>query len=218
MKTKINALRLGSALLAIAIHIPQTAPANLISVYNSYAVVSIDGGSRQWYNASGSGNPAFSTFAPELDVGQNLYLGGQARTQNPVNGAGVTVTMFWRLRAEGDPGQFTNTVSSGNFALPYRNTQSGYDRWEQHPVPGETPGSITHNVDVLNGIGPGDYRLQVWYNATDGNVTVWDSNSGANFTSGIISVVPEPSTSLLMLLGALGIMGVRRRIRTTTPA
>lgn len=185
------------------------AHADLIQVYNSYAIISIDGGGRQWYNNSGSGNPAFSTFGPELEVGQNLYLGGQARTQDPMTG--VTVTMFWRLRQEVDPGQFTSTVAFGDFSLPFRNTQSGYDRWEQHPVPGQTPGSTSHSVDVLDGIGPGNYQLNIWYNATDGNVTVWDSNGGANFNSGTITVIPEPGTMGLLVIGLFGAYVVRRK-------
>lgn len=180
--------------------------ADLTQVYHTFIIFSEDLGARQWYNASGSGNPALPASLGEFDFSQTLHLGGQARTQD--TGAGTTVTMFWRIR-EADT---ANTVNFGDFSLPYRNTPSNYDRWEQHPVPGSTPGSTSHDVNLLDGLAAGDYDLSIWFNATRGSTTVWDSDGGNNYNTSF-SVIPEPGTMALLGIGLLSAWGLRRRLR-----
>ncbi|HMP89572.1 MAG TPA: hypothetical protein PJ991_05200 [Kiritimatiellia bacterium] len=163
----------------------------------TYVVLSENLGSRQWFDAgANSANPDFVSQSFTNKLGDSLHIGGQAQTYAPI--FGTVVTMFWRVREETSPGVYS-TVSSGSFLLPYRNQQGNNDRWEQNPIPGQTPGSTTHDVDILKNIPIGVYQIQVWYRAQNGSTTLWDSNSGANYSARLVitpnSNMPPPGIS-----------------------
>ncbi|HMP72230.1 MAG TPA: hypothetical protein PKE55_03110 [Kiritimatiellia bacterium] len=189
MKSWVVRCGLLTGLLVGMVVFVQPAKGQLSWLGSTYVVLSEDLGSRQWFDAgANTANPDFVGHTFTMTLGQTLHVGGQAQTFAPT--VGTVVTMFWRLRQADESGSYT-TVVSGNFTLPYRDRSGNNDRWDQHPVPGQTPGSTNHDVNVLSGIGLGTYQFQVWYRAQQGEVTIWDSNGGQNY-SATLNVIVGP--------------------------
>ncbi len=178
-------------ILCLALATSTTLNAQTLSWFGAtFAVVSVDEGSREWLRAGTSTfHDPFHGHHFAVHQGQTLHLGGQAQTFPQVYG--VSVRMFWQVRQEVAPGT-SLIVQSGNFPLPHRDQMNNNDRWEQHPVPGSTPGDPAHNVNVLAGLTPGQYLLQVWYRAQQGDTTIWDTRDGANYTA-TLTIETDPN-------------------------
>ena len=160
----------------------------------------------EWYRASGPENagwPNLSTTvfdAMDFGIVSSLTLGGQAATWQG-SSPETTTTMFWEV-FEG-----TASQASGDINLGWVNNAGGEygtdSTWE----------NMT-GVDVASGLADGSYTVAVWFKAVQlgtPDVTVWDSNDGANYTADF-QTIPEPATMSLLGLGALA-MVLRRKIR-----
>ena len=80
---------------------------------------------------------------------------------------------------------------------------SGDQKWSQ----------ISGTPDLLSGLAPGDYDLEVYFKATSNEGDRYDSRGGANYVASFAIVIPEPATFMLGLLGMLTVVAMGRRCR-----
>ncbi len=111
-------------------------------------------------------------------------------------------------------GAFINySIDGGAFvpvSIPFNedniNATTGDQRWA----------STTNAINVLTGLGNGAHTLSFFASAPTNGVNadpqIFDSNSGNNFTASF-SVVPEPGSFALALLGSVGLLTLRRQRR-----
>ncbi len=138
-----------------------TTPA-LSAVSNSYIFVGQSPESATWYNGS-------ATYQTENFNGKNLgsvttpiYLGAEITTAPVLEG--VVVRMFYQI----------NVLTVKEVLLPH-NSDNGTtsSKWKS------TSGT---NVFADYSLTKGEtYQLKVWFNATQGATTLWDSNNSANY-------------------------------------
>ncbi len=146
-----------------------------------------------WYNCSGSwGSGAFNNR--DFGVLTALVLGANASTWWTDSGSHryeTVVEMGFNVDGTGDH----------YLALPWLDYGFNNDRWEQMT-----------GVDVFAYLGAGtDHYVDVWFRATGGGNTVWDSNNSANYKA-FFTTIPEPAATALLALGA-ACLALRRRTR-----
>lgn len=124
--------------------------------------------------------------------------GGDVFSQNNVN---------WRVyEISATPGSFANfnlgftSNATFNGADGQSYGGSGDQKWAQA---GSTP-------NILSGLLPGDYKLEVYFSGNGNEGTFFNNNGGPNYIANF-SVTPEPSKALLTLFGIAGVALRRRR-------
>lgn len=124
--------------------------------------------------------------------------GGDVYSQNNVN---------WRVYPVGSPsGSFSNFnlgfTSNASFGGADGQTYSGGgdQKWAQ---PGSTP-------NILAGLLPGDYSLEVYFSGNGNEGTFFNNNGGGNYVASF-TVTPEPSKAMLVVFGLMGMLVRRRR-------
>jgi hypothetical protein len=174
-------------------------------IWGGYVVLEINGGGNQFYkleNPDDNFTPSFNgtnlgTFDPNVN---ELFLrGGEALTFKN-DGSDVTGAILqWRIFQSGFPeGSFSG------IGLPFaENLGDGGDQKWQHQ---------NANINLLAGLAPGTYTLQVYVQAESSDGTHFLNAGGSNY-SATFTVVPEPSS--LSLLAGPALLGawfyVRRR-------
>ena len=152
-------------------------------------------GATAWYDGSTTWAGTTWDSAPDLgtiDLGDALYLGGELQSYDT---SGDTASMWYRINS----GTYTE------IALPYLEPANSNDKWQ-----------AMYSTDVASGLSAGTYTVDVYFHTTDNDVptTVYDNNSGNDYTGATFTVaaVPEPGTLTLLGLGlASGIAMLRRR-------
>lgn len=138
-----------------------TTPA-LSAISNSYIFVGQSPESATWYNGS-------ATYQTENFNGKNLgsvttpvYLGAEITTAPVLEG--VVVKMFYQI----------NDLTVKEVLLPHDSDNGATSsKWKS------TSGT---NVFADYSLVKGEtYQLKVWFNATQGATTLWDSNNSANY-------------------------------------
>jgi hypothetical protein len=140
---------------------------SLSSLSDSYIFVGADPAAATWYNAN-------ATFQTENFHNKNLgsvtapiFLGGEIKTAPVLEGT-VTVKMFYQI----------DDLTVNELVLPFNETASGKSKWKS------TAGTnVFTGASLVNG---NTYSLKVWFNATDGTSTLWDSNNMANYVASFI--------------------------------
>ncbi len=170
----------------------QTTP-SLSSTSNSYIFVGQDPATAQWYNGSASAQSENFNGKNLGSVTSPLYLGGELTTAPVIDG--VTVKMFYQIDEM--------AVKEMNLSW-IENYGTESSKWKS-----------TAGINVLDGYTltkSTTYNLKVWFNATDGTATLWDSNNSANyiatFTYDINTGIDESKPSL-KLSGSNGKISVR---------
>lgn len=171
-------------------------------IFESYGIIKINASTNVYYDMQATTvNPDFQganfgTF--NTGVGNTLTLvGGEIKTFKN-GGSDVTGAFFnYRVFKVGDsPGSFIE------FGLPFG---------ANLPAPGDQRWDKTNqNVNLLSGLGNGNYTLEVFARATATGPTQthFSNNGGANYTASF-TVIPEPASAVLGLLGS--VLLVRRR-------
>jgi len=170
-------------------------------IFESFGIIKINASTAVYYDMqAATGNldfqgASFGTF--NSTVGNTLTLvGGEIKTFKN-SGSDVTGAFFdYRVFKVGDtPGSFNE------FSLPFNSNlpSAGDQMWDK----------TDENVDLLAGLSNGDYTLEVFARATSTDGDHFSNSGGSNYTASF-TVVPEPSSALLGLLGA-GLLLRRRR-------
>lgn len=130
----------------------------------------------------------------------------------------------WELRTWGDNAAGAAMwISVSAVGGPYNHQEwwqtnseiiSGTDRLWTGYVDGGSQGGDAFQLNILNGLDPGNYQLQVYIRAWGADPGEdWDSNNGANYTANFtVTPIPEPATMSLLGLGALA-MVLRRKLK-----
>ena len=138
-----------------------TTPA-LSAVSNSYIFVGQSPESATWYNGSATDQTENFNGKNLGSVTTPIYLGAEITTEPVLEG--VVVRMFYQI----------NVLTVKEVLLPH-NSDNGTtsSKWKS------TSGT---NVFADYSLTKGEtYQLKVWFNATQGATTLWDSNNNANY-------------------------------------
>ena len=169
-------------------------------IFESYGIIKINASTAYYDMQATTGNSdfqgaAFGTF--DTAVGNTLTLvGGEVKTfKNGISD--VTGAFFdYRVFKVGNtPGSFTE------FGLPFAaNLGGGGDqRWDK----------TNENVNLLTGLGNGNYTLEVFARATSSDGTHFSNNGGLNYKANF-TVVPEPASAVFGLVGSVLLLRRRR--------
>lgn len=170
-------------------------------IFESYGIIKINASSNVYYDMQAvTVNPDFQganfgTF--NTTVGNTLVLnGGEIKTFK--NGSSdVTAGKFdYRIYLVGaTPGSFNelNLGFNSNLGPP------GDQKWDNTGA----------NVNLLSGLSNGNYTLEVFAKALTNEGDRFSNNGGANFIANF-SVVPEPTSAALGLLGSALLLRRRR--------
>lgn len=137
---------------------------SLSSLSNSFITVGADMTTAAWYNASGTGQTESFNSKDLGSITSTLYLGGEITTAPVLDG--VTVKMFAQI----------DELAATEIPLVWiSNDGTTSSKWQ-----------TTAGTDILAGktLTEGTvYNVKVWFNATDGTATLWDSNNSANYVA-----------------------------------
>lgn len=164
----------------------------LYGIYESYVVINANGGGNVFYDAgANTGNPNFpganlGAFNPSINT---LVLnGGEVKTWKDPGGDVTGVFIAYRIWKQGnESGSFTERS-----IFFHSNLGGGDQKWQ---LTGD-------NINVLSGLGNGDYKLEVYFRASGNQGNVFDNVNGANYEASF-TVVPEPTHIALGIFGAL---------------
>ena len=172
-------------------------------IFESYGIIKINASTAYYDMQASTGNTDFqgATFGTfDTTVGNTLTLvGGELKTYKN-GGSDVTGAFFdYRVFKVGDtPGSFIE------FSLPWNSNIGGSpgnedQKWDK----------TNQNVDLLTGLGNGNYTLEVFAKATSTDGTHFSNNGGANYQASF-TVVPEPASAVLGLIGSVLLLRRRR--------
>ncbi len=166
--------------------------------YQATTGTSPGSGAAQGHNLTSDGiNPTFTTLGT-FQTTDTFTLNGFEYKTFENNGSDVTFgNLFWRIYPTGSPSGSFNQIQDNT------NPGSGNNTWTINNA----------GINLLSGLSPGTYTLNIYTESytngtnTAGNIFGFTSNSPtATFT-----VVPEPSTCLLLGAGLTTLLFRRRR-------
>jgi hypothetical protein len=184
-------------------------------IYDSFVFTTTTGAAPLTFYDIGAvtGNTDFhGAVLGSFNVGGTLQIGGQ---QKSFKNTGTDVTahnLFWKVS-----GAFTGVGMNfqwnfGDVGAPSGLNNAGDQQWGGDVQGGN--GSLVLSGNVLSGLTPGNYTLEVYSeistNSVDALASIANNNAGANYKASF-TVVPEPSSVLLGGLGALALLRRRRR-------
>ena len=185
--------------------------------FSSYAGFYPNGGGNSYLGASQPGSSQlaelqgyeFGTFT----IGDSLLLsGGELLTWK--NGGGDVTGAFIGYNvheASSSPGSFSEITIGWSSNSPFSDAAgnsfsgSGDQKWAD----------MSSTPDLLSGLTPGDYNLEVYFKATSNEGDHYDSRNSENYVASfaISAPIPEPATFLLTLFGMLTVVAMGRRCR-----
>ncbi|QTN33383.1 PEP-CTERM sorting domain-containing protein [Akkermansiaceae bacterium] len=170
-------------------------------IFESYGILKINASTDTYYDMQATtGNPDLNGASlGTFDLTQIVSLtlrGGEVKTfKNGISDV-FSAALSYRVVKDGDtPGSF----ASINLPFDSNIGGGGDQKWDETAA----------TVDLLSGLGNGNYTLEVFASANSSDGTHFSNNGGNNYKA-TFTVVPEPSSALLGLLGA-GLLLRRRR-------
>ena len=142
-------------------------------IYESYIIMDVNGGGSTYYDLNAStGNTDFNgnNFGV-FSTGNTLYLKGFEQKVWQAND-GATGFQWAKL--------YYKVEETSDNSQSFSNLSASYDSW----IGGNNHKWLnnTANVNLLDGLAPGNYKITVYGQARDNNNTdVYDSNSGSNY-------------------------------------
>ncbi|NNK81469.1 MAG: hypothetical protein HKO93_08210, partial [Flavobacteriales bacterium] len=139
-------------------------------VYESYVVLDVDGSGDQFYSGGLSNPGSLPLFDVQaFGVVDMLNLsGGELKTFKNDGGDVTGAELNYRVYVDGSsPGSFTalNLPFGSDFA-------GGNQSWFENSIP---------DIDLLSGLSPGDYVLEVYWKAFTNEGDRFDNNGGTNY-------------------------------------
>ena len=214
--------------MAIAAAIATQSYGQSAGIWGGYLKLQVTGGpdaGTAWFGIlsdGGSTQPAhFLTpgATPTLNLGTitGLQITDAAMMTYKNGGADVTGAYYdWRVTLNGPPSGSFNAFNSGG-SLPFGyngpftdvngNTGEGSSSGDQQWGGVD---SVTA-ANVLTGLSPGTYVMDVYGDATTSVGTQYLNNGNGSNYSLEFTIVPEPSSISLVVLGLLGAVGMIRR-------
>jgi hypothetical protein len=175
MKTHLQAVKILIIVFLSVLPTVISGQAN-IQIYESYAILSINGGANSYYDMDAfTGNPDFQgANLGSYGTGSSLVVKGGQNETTKCNGGDVTGGNFYYryyLTSSGPSGAFT-PIGIGFNANLGTGCGGGDQVWEG------TGGT----ENIISGLTiPGNYTLEVYSDATGFPGTVYSSNGGANY-------------------------------------
>ena len=123
----------------------------------------------------------------------------------PVSGPKVTVSSFITMHYSitGD------ATASGTISYAFQSFSSPNDRWGTD-INGSNASDISVDLISTHSLANGDYNIAVWVEGKPNNIgSVFDNNGGSNYNA-TFTVVPEPASALLGVLGTALLLRRRR--------
>jgi len=155
-----------------------------------------------------TGNPDFQgSNLGIFTAGTNYFIGGQQRSYKD-NGTDVTGHgLSWRVYSGAPSGSFATV------AMPFQfNTGVNNDQQWGGDSQGSNSDPIEISTNILAGLPNGSYTLEVFSFITTNSVneipTVFNNVGGSNYQASF-TVIPEPASAVLGILGTLLLL--RRR-------
>jgi hypothetical protein len=185
--------------------------------FGSHAGFNANGGGNSYLGATHAGSNQlaglhghdFGTFSS----GDSLLLsGGELLTWKNGGGNVTGASVGYNVHeASSSPGSFSEISLGWSSNAPFTNAAGssfsnyGDQKWAQ----------IASTPDLLSGLAPGDYNLEVYFKATSNEGDHYDSRNSENYVASfaISAPIPEPATFLLTLFGMLTVVAMGRRCR-----
>ncbi len=163
-----------------------TTQAQTAGIYEGYVIIDINGGGNAYYDlGAATSNPDFQGASlGTFTIGTNtLTLKGAQNKTFKCSGGDVTGgDGFYRIYKVGNtPGSFTSSGAMG-FVSNDAGGCGGNQTWEKSNA----------SINVLSGLAPGNYQLEVYNRASTNVGDQFDNNGGANY---IASFTVAASTS-----------------------
>lgn len=185
-------------------------------IYDSFVFTTTSGSAPLTFYDIGAvtANPDFDgANLGTFTVSDVLQIGGQQKSYKN-NGTDVTShSIFWRVTG-------VTSFASVNMPFQWNNGDSGAPSGLNNPgdqqwggdVQGSN-GTLVLSSNVLAGLAQGNYTLEVYSEITTNGVdaagTIGNVNGGNNYQA-TFSVIPEPGSAALGLLGSLFLLRRRR--------
>ena len=202
---KVSSILVAASLLLVV----QSYAAPSDGIFSGYTQLTLNGGPAQWYALVANGGTLSNLQSANLGNVSSLFItGGEADTYKSGTSDITSADLNWRVWQVTPSGSFT-TVALGwtsdspfNDAAGTTDSGTGDQKWAQ----------LASSQNVLTGLTIGQtYTLDVYLHASanDGNLYL-NNGDGSNYRA-TFTVIPEPSTMLLVGFGLMGAMALRRR-------
>ncbi|MDD4488898.1 MAG: hypothetical protein PHD30_00140 [Paludibacter sp.] len=143
---------------------------SITGLSDSYIFVGENPDNATWYNANAT-YQAENFHEKNLGtVSSVLFLGGEIKTTPVLDG--VTVKLFYEIEDQGVK------LGVNEVGIPWLANDGDKSQWKS-----ATGTNVLTGTTLVNG---NTYSLHVWFNATEGTTTLWDSNNMANYVATFI--------------------------------
>jgi hypothetical protein len=180
-------------------------------MFDQFVFTTTDGTSPQTFYDIGAatGNADFQgNNLGSFTVGTDFYLGGQQRTYKDNSTDVTSSSISWRVYSGAPSGSFATV------AMPFQfNTGVSNDQQWGGDSQGSNSNPIEISTNILSGLTNGNYTLEVFTQITTNGVneagTVFNNVGGSNYKA-TFTVVPEPASATMGILGAALLLRRRR--------
>ncbi len=211
-------MKLSHTILALAALVPALSH-GAAGMYDQYVFTSLNGGALAFYDTgASSANPDFQgavlgTFNRFTDT---LAVGGQEKSFKNNSTDVTSHSTWWRITEVG--GSFTSVSMPYQWGFPDAGRPANLNSAGDQQWGGDSQGAngnpIEISSNVFAGLLNGTYTLEVYSQITTNSVNaapvIFTNNGGANYKASF-TLVPEPSRTMFLGLGLIGLIFRRRR-------